>query len=196
MTARDRGAIGSPVNPDRLRLVSLSMDPLHIAGTFQIAGLPLHPLLVHAIVVLTPLTALALVLGSVWPAARRRLGTVTPLAALLLVALVPITVAAGEALRDIVGPLPAVQTHEGYGRMLLPWVIGMLVVAAAQWAWFRWGQPRATGAAGTAVPSSPRARIVTVVLAVLAIAVAAGTVVTVVLIGDSGARAVWSAVVG
>ena len=100
--------LAASVNLTAARLVSPSMDPLRAAGMFEIAGLPLHPLLVHAVVVLTPLTALALVLGSVWPAARRRLGIVTPLAALLLIVLVPITVAAGEALAAVVGPIPAV----------------------------------------------------------------------------------------
>jgi hypothetical protein len=166
------------------------MDPLHAAGAFEITGLPMHPLLVHAVVILTPLTALALILGSLWPAARRRLGIVTPLAALLLVALVPITVAAGEALREVIGPLPAVETHAGYGRMLLPWVIGMLIVAAAQWAWFRWGVRESTEA------RPPRARAVTLALAVLAVAVGAGTTATVILIGDSGARAVWGGLLG
>lgn len=173
-----------------LQLVSTSMDPLSASGAFEIAGLPMHPLLVHAVVILVPLTALALVLGSVWPAARRRLGIVTPLAALLLVVLVPITVAAGEALKAIVGPLPAVETHEGYGRMLLPWVIGMLVVAAAQWLWFHWG------AQGETETAKRRTRLVSAGLAVLAIAVATGTTIVVVLIGDSGARAVWGGLVG
>lgn len=173
------------------------MDPLRTAGMFEIAGLPLHPLLVHAVVVLTPLTALALVLGSVWPAARRRLGIVTSLAALLLIVLVPITVAAGEELAAIVGPVPAVETHEGYGRMLLPWVIGMFVVAAAQWAWFRWGAPgEAERAPGVPAAVPRRTRAVPLVLAVLAVGVATGTTIMVVLIGDSGARAVWGGLLG
>jgi len=166
------------------------MDPLRAAGALAIGDLPLHPLLVHAVVILTPLTAAALVLGSVWPAARRRLGIVTPLAALALVVLVPITVAAGEALEAVVGSRPAIDVHEGYGRMLLPWVVGMLAVAAAQWAWFRWGADRPSGFARR------RGRLVGLVLAVLAIAVAAGTTAVVVLIGDSGARAVWGGLLG
>jgi hypothetical protein len=178
------------VNRDRRRIVSQSMDPLSATGPFEVTGLPLHPLLVHAVVILVPLTALAMVLGSVWPAARRRLGIVTPLAALLLVALVPVTVAAGEALAALVGSVPAVQSHERYGRMLLPWVLGMFVVAAAQWAWYRWGAP------GRSEPPSRRARAISAVLAVLAVAVAAGSISMVALIGDSGARAVWGGLVG
>ena len=46
-------------------------------------GLPAHPLIVHATVVLVPLGALLVLLHAVWPAARRRLGVVTPLVALV-----------------------------------------------------------------------------------------------------------------
>jgi hypothetical protein len=74
--------------------------------------------------------------------------------------------------------------------MLLPWVAGMLVVAVAQWAWFRWGAREATDA------PRPGARLVPIVLTVLAIAVGGGATVMVALIGDSGARAVWGGLVG
>ena len=42
-------------------------------------GLPIHILLVHAVVVLVPLAALLTMLSAVWPAARRRIGIITPL---------------------------------------------------------------------------------------------------------------------
>lgn len=151
-------------------------------GSLQVGGLPLHPLLVHAVVVLLPLTALALVLAQLWPAARRRLGIVTPLAALLVLVLVPVTILAGESLKQTVGPLPAVAVHEGYGRMLPPWAIALFAVASAQWAWFRWGVRRIRRLA----------RAVFWVLAVASIAVAAGAVTVVVLAGESGSRAVWA----
>lgn len=163
------------------------MDPLS-ADPLQIAGLPLHPLIVHAVVILTPLTVLALLLGAFWPAARRRLGVVTPLAAAVVLVLVPVTVAAGESLKEVVGPLPAVERHEALGQMLLPWAIALFVVSAAQWAWYRFGRPKAA--------SKTTARVVGVVLAVLAVVVGVGTVVVLVLIGDSGARAVWGGLFG
>ncbi|WP_156401987.1 hypothetical protein [Agromyces sp. Soil535] len=51
------------------------MDATQLASedVLQVAGLPLHPLVVHAVVVLTPLTVLALLLGTFRPAARKRL---------------------------------------------------------------------------------------------------------------------------
>lgn len=151
----------------------------------DVAGLPLHPLIVHAVVVLLPLAALALALGAVVPAARRRLGIVTPLAALLVLVLVPVTILAGEDLKEVVGPLPAVEHHEMLGRMLPPWAIALFIVAAAQWAWHRFRPTRAEG---------ERRRsdaVVSIVLAVAAIVVAVGSTVMVVLIGEAGARAVW-----
>jgi len=171
------------------------MDASNLARTaaddvLQIGGLPLHPLIVHAVVVLTPLTVLALLLGTFWPAARRRLGIVTPLAALLVLVLVPVTVAAGLSLASALGPLPAVERHRGFGEMLLPWAIGLFVVAAAQWAWFRYFDERMRR-------GSPRAaRAVVIVLAAASVVVGAGTLVLIVLIGDSGARAVWGGLLG
>lgn len=155
--------------------------------TLQLAGLPLHPLLVHAVVVLTPLVVLALLLAQVWPAARRRLGVVTPLGALAVLVLVPVTVRAGRELAAVVGPVPAVATHQAYGEQLLPWVIGLFVVAVVQWGWFRWGEPRYRS------PDRPAAlrKAVWWVLAVASVVVAAGTTWLLVLTGDSGSRAVW-----
>jgi hypothetical protein len=165
------------------------LAPLVGQDALQVAGLPLHPLIVHAVVVLTPLTVLALLLGTVWPAARRRLGIVTPLGALLVLVLVPVTVAAGEALAELVGPIPAVERHEELGRMLLPWAIALFAVASAQWAWFRWGETRMRRR------SAAMARTVVIGLVAASVVVGVGTVVVLVLIGDSGARAVWGGLV-
>ena len=44
----------------------------------EINGLPAHALLVHLVVVLLPLTALAAVAVSVWPAAQRKLTFLVP----------------------------------------------------------------------------------------------------------------------
>lgn len=152
---------------------------------WQLNGLPLHPLLVHAVVILVPLTAIALLLAVFWPAARRRLGIVVPLASLLLVVLVPITVEAGEQLRDALGAASIVATHEGYGRMLLPWVIGVAVVSVAEWVWYRFFDERMK------VQSPGVARALRIVLAVAAVIVAVGALVVVFLTGESGSRAVW-----
>lgn len=144
--------------------------------------LPLHPLVVHLTVVLIPVAALTLVVAAVWPAARRRLGLLPPILALLALIMVPITTAAGTWLADRVGRTPLVDRHEILGNSMLPWVIAMLVAAVAVWAWHRF----ATG------PNRRVRLTVSIILAVAAIVIAAGSVLTIVQIGESGARAVWS----
>ncbi|WP_193598373.1 DUF2231 domain-containing protein [Microbacterium sp. YJN-G] len=160
------------------------MDIFADTDAFRIAGLPLHPLLVHAAVVLTPLTAVAVALAALWPVARRRLGYAPPIAALLVAGLVPLTVLAGEALADTVGRTPSVVTHEALGLMLIPWTIALLVAAVA------------VQAADRMLPRLRRtkpaaARAVGVAVAAAAVVAAGGTIVVTVLTGDAGARSVW-----
>ncbi|HTN55727.1 MAG TPA: DUF2231 domain-containing protein [Microbacterium sp.] len=168
---------------------SLSMNLISAAGPsafaelFEFTGLPVHPLLVHAAVVLTPLTAIALALAALWPAARRRLGVGLPIAALVVAVLVPITVLAGESLADTIGRTPTVMRHESLGLMLLPWAIAMLPASVLVW-WI--GRQ-------TAKPAR-RPPWVRVAIAVVSVVIAVVTLVLVALTGDAGARAVWGGV--
>ena len=167
-------------------------------------GLPAHPLLVHAVVIGLPLVALAVVLAALWPTARRRLGVVTPVAALVVVALVPLTVSAGrDLIRSVGGPNPAIAAHARAGSTLLPWAIGLFVVAVAVWLVGRRADAgtrplveAGPGAAATVrggARTSNALRALTVVVAVVAVAVAVLATWQVVEIGESGARAVWGA---
>ena len=184
----------------------------------KINGLPAHVLLIHAVVVLLPLGAAMLVVGAFWPAARAKFGFLTPLIALIALVLVPITTQAGHWLQnelpnDIGHTNPQIVEHAHRGEQLLPWAIGIFVMAAAVWILDRryelsWrpsgrdgdqvdrGEP--VGAGGTAVATAARRTRTAVpvwvaaVVAVLSLAVAAGGVVQIVRIGDSGAKAVWS----
>jgi hypothetical protein len=145
-----------------------------------INGLPAHPLLVHAVVVLLPLAALAVVLHTVWPAARSRLGVVTPLLCLAAVVLVPITSEAGEHLEATLGGgSPLVERHAELADQLLPWAVALLVAGAAQWVLARW---------------SPVGTIVRVPIGVLSVGVAVAATVVLVRAADAGAQAVWGGV--
>lgn len=170
----------------------------------QINGLPAHVLIVHFVVVAVPLSALLLVASAVWPAARRRLGLATPVAALITLLSVPVATNAGEWLERRVPNDPLVRAHVRLGDSLLPWVIGLAVVAAAVWAVdrvaARSGAPRVPVTVGAAGDASERGMretspltgpAVRIVLAVLAVLVAAGSIVQVYRIGESGARAAW-----
>lgn len=156
---------------------------------YVVSGLPLHVLLVHGTVVFVPLAAVCTVLSIVWPAARRRLGIVTPLLALAALVMVPITQQSGEWLMQRVDTTPAITTHSILGGTLLPWVIGVFIVAMAQWLWFRYGTTQADGIRrklGTA-----GSRVAGVVAVVLVLVLCGGTVYKVVEIGEAGSRAVW-----
>ncbi len=158
-----------------------------------IDGLPAHVLLVHAVVVLVPLTALLLVLCALWPAAAARLGTLVAVLGILTLASVPLTTHAGEWLEAHTERDPLVQRHAELGDGLLPWAIGLCVLALVVW----WAARRraadaqeADGAAGSSVSGWSKTPVRAVV-AVLAVAVAVGAVVDVYRIGESGAKAAW-----
>lgn len=153
----------------------------------EVNGLPLHVLLVHFVVVLIPLTAIAAALVPVWPAARRRLGIVVPLLALADLILVPVVTSAGEWLQARLPSTPLIERHAALGAMLLPWVIALFVFTLIQWAWFffldRPESPRR--------PSVGVRRVAIVVLAVVAVGLAVATTAEVIIIGEAGSRAVW-----
>jgi hypothetical protein len=157
-----------------------------------IFGLPAHPLIVHATVVMVPLAAAAVLLHAFWPRARARLGLVTPLAALVAVVLVPLSTSSGEQLEGTVGDTRLVQQHASLAEGLLPWTLGLLVVAVLLWLRDRRDAGRRTpgvtegrGRAASGVLLAPA------VIAVLALVAVLGTTQQVVRIGHSGAKAAW-----
>lgn len=165
-------------------------------------GLPAHILLVHAIVVLLPLSALLLVLSALWPAARAKLAGPNAILSVLVVVLVPITTDAGEWLERRVASTPLVRTHTELGDTALYVTIPVAILALVVW-WRRREHLQAqaadtAGVAGsTAVATrrrsflAPASTAVTVVLSVLAVAAAGATFYDIYRIGDSGAQASW-----
>src|SRR5215212_3856156 len=99
----------------------------------SVFGLPTHAIIVHATVVFVPLAALAVLLHAFWPAARRRLGIVTPLVAGLALVLTPLSTESGENLEHQLPESDLIERHAELADGLLPWVIGLFVVAAALW---------------------------------------------------------------
>ncbi len=155
----------------------------------EVRGLPAHVLLVHGVVVLVPLAAGLLVLAAWWPAARVRLGPLLPMLAAGCLVLVPITMSAGRWLKSRVGNTALIRQHTQLGVTLLPWTVGLFVLALAVWLLGRQHDNKATE------PAARRPPLVTIGVAVLATLVAAGAIVQTVRIGESGSKAVWSSVV-
>jgi hypothetical protein len=146
-----------------------------------INGLPAHVLLVHAMVVLAPLTALLEILCAVLPAARRRLVWLVLVVALVTVALTPVTTAAGEWFYER-QPHPAdiLRTHAERGGWMI-YFSAALVVVALLLAYLHVSEGR----------SATRRVGAHVIVAILALAVGVSTIITVYRIGDSGAQSVW-----
>ncbi|MCQ4205643.1 DUF2231 domain-containing protein [Streptomyces longispororuber] len=154
-----------------------------------INGLPAHILLVHFVVVLVPLTALALAVCAIWPRVARRMGIVLPLLALVTLVSVPLTTEAGEWLERHVDRDALVRRHASLGDGLLPWVGCLFLLAVAIWWMARRAAASGSGSSGGRTQLS--AALVRIAAAVLAIVVSVGAVVDVYRIGDSGAKAAW-----
>lgn len=146
-----------------------------------IFGLPAHALLVHAVVVLVPLTAALEILCAFWPAARRRLVWLVLAFALAVMVSTPLTASAGQWLYEQ-SPQhsPILEIHADRAEWMIYFAIGLLIVAVLQ-AFQHWTESR----------SSEPKRMLTVVAAVLAVVIGVSSTVAVVRIGDAGSRAVW-----
>ena len=182
-----------------------------------IAGLPLHPLVVHAVEVVVPAAALVVLVAVLWPRFRRWSYALPLLLSLAALALVPVATESGEALQRRVGETPLIETHADMAEALLPWVIGLAVVSAGV-VWWTWQErrvavvpvrsdgpgasPAGTAASGAHPTSGDAAvagrglvpRWLPIVLIVAGLATSVGTTVQAIRIGHSGATAVWSGV--
>ncbi|MEI5583026.1 MULTISPECIES: hypothetical protein [unclassified Agromyces] len=169
---------------------------------YELAGLPLHVLVVHAVVVGIPLIAVLLVVLAAWPAARRVLWLPALIGALVLLGLTFLAIEAGEWLEARVPPAPLIQEHTAQGEDIVPWMIALVTVAALVAALAiverrqqRGGtDPEVAAARGVATPRRGRSPVTVVVAALLVVAtlgVGAGATWTVIRIGEAGSRAVW-----
>jgi hypothetical protein len=151
----------------------------------SIFGLPVHPLVVHAAVVLLPLAAIGTLVVAAAPPARRYyapFALATALAATVAVGLAQIS---GEALEDQVRETDLVEEHADQGESVLPWAIAVSVAAGAVTAASRRDRSQGPGV---------RRRLVTTALIVVALVAGIGATWAVVDVGHSGAKATWTTV--
>ncbi len=153
----------------------------------DVFGVPAHLLVVHAVVVLVPLTAVGAVAVAVSPWIRSRVGWLVAAGAVLDVLLVPLATGSGESLQERVGETRLVERHAEMGEQLLAWVLGLAVVSVAAMILARRPQrlPRSE--------STPwEISWLSVALVAATVLAATGALVQVVRIGHSGAEATWS----
>ncbi|RYC03802.1 DUF2231 domain-containing protein [Nocardioides zhouii] len=177
-------------------------------------GLPLHPLIVHGVVVLLPLAIVGTVAIALRPAWRTRYGFLVVGAALAATAMIPVATSSGEALEKRVGD-PG--EHAELGDQLL-WFAVALLLTSALLVFLQWRAERVAATSGdftgdtmrdfTAVTGEHASGIRTLsrtpthttsrttsrqlsTVAVLAVIAAVACGVQVYRVGDSGARAAW-----
>lgn len=144
-----------------------------------INGLPVHPLVVHAVVVLLPLAVMGTIVIAVRPAWRLAYGPLVVACAAVATVLLPVSTSSGEALEKHVGN-PG--EHAELGDQLIWFAIPLLVLAAA----LVWLERRKAAGRPAIGPS-----VLPAAIAGLAVVAALATGVQVYRVGDSGARAAW-----
>lgn len=157
-----------------------------------IDGLPVHPLVVHAVVVLLPLAIIGTLLIAAVPRWRRPYGPVVLAVALVATVLIPVSTSSGEALERHVGN-PG--EHAELGGQLIWFALPLLVLVAV----LVWLDRRADGpppddngrADGVQTDGRVVRRRIRAVVAGLAVVAALAAGVQVYRVGDSGARAAW-----
>ena len=154
----------------------VSASTLLTEGAFEsFAGLPLHPLVVHLVVVVLPLAALLfifVVLVKKW----RRPFDLIALAGLAIGAVGSVLAKqSGQALSGLVGQP---QQHADWGSILV-YLAAILLVVAAIWV----GLTRFRAAEGRS--------LLTTLAAIVGVLHAMATIVMTVLVGHTGAEAVW-----
>jgi hypothetical protein len=152
----------------------------------KLFGLPAHPLVVHAAVVLLPLAAIMTIVCAAVPRARRHYALVVFGLAVVATLSVGLAQGSGEALEEQVKETQLVEEHAGQGEQVLPWAVAVMVTAGAV----------------AAIPLLMRrrpnlsGRTVTAVVVAMSLVAGAGALWTVIEVGHSGAKATWNDVGG
>ena len=142
-----------------------------------IAGLPVHPLVIHFVVVLVPLAALGLIVAVLNKAFRTRFGLAFVVLLAVSVPLAFVARASGVSLSERVG---ITERHQSLGEIFPLWV-SVLAVAAVVWYLIarRDGLNTMRKIAGAVV-----------------IALSVGVTALTFLVGHSGSEATWSSLIG
>lgn len=142
----------------------------------SVAGLPLHPLVIHAAIVLIPLAAISALVMSYLPSFSRRYGKLTLVIAIVAQLSLFLAKVTGEAFEEILDK--DVGNHAELGE-IAPFITLPMVALI----YLRWRLDRS----GANVGSPWVRRLTSLALIVASLA----SIVIVVLVGHSGAESVW-----
>ena len=158
-------------------------------------GIPTHPLLIHAAVVLVPLLAILTVAYALVPFVRSHIRWVLGLLALATPISALLAKLSGDAFfarlqsRDRITPefLPKLESHRQFGTLTL---YATIVLAVLTLGLVYFVAPRV--AAARVADGAGSTRVLSLVLGALSVVAAAVSLYYVVRTGDSGAKAVWT----
>ncbi|WP_300007757.1 DUF2231 domain-containing protein [Pseudonocardia sp.] len=150
-------------------------------------GLPLHPLVVHAVVVLLPLAAVGTLAMAARAGWRRSLGVPTLLVAVVGTAAVPVATLSGRQLAAQGGGGPLVAEHAARAAALLPTALTYVALLALT----TYLALRSRGAAPAHGHQRSGSELQVTALGWLTAVVGVGVAGLVGWIGHSGAGAVW-----
>ncbi|HEX4016324.1 MAG TPA: DUF2231 domain-containing protein [Frankiaceae bacterium] len=91
-------------------------------------GVPSHPLIVHAVVVLIPLAVIGTIGIALWPAMRRYFALTVLAVGVVGGLAVPAAVLSGENFRDRLGAAQIVRVHTAFAHKLLWWTLAFVIV--------------------------------------------------------------------
>lgn len=154
-------------------------------------GLPAHPLIVHAVVVLLPLCAIALILMAIVGKWRRKYSWVVLTGLFLSVIFAYLAKESGENLAQVVGNP---ERHANLGEWM-PFIAAGLFLLALIWLPLAWRGDRPDPRADEGAPPEPRGQSAFAkFLALITVIAASFTLVWTVLVGHSGATATWGTI--
>jgi len=140
-------------------------------------GLPLHPLAVHAAVVLLPLAAVGVIAIALSPKLRARYASLVVVLSGIALAMMPIAEQSGEALMQYVDFTAATTEHVNMGESGVAAGGAVFIASLLLWGLQRRGRR-----------TKPWLRNAVVVISIVA---AIGATVQIARIGHSGATSVW-----
>jgi hypothetical protein len=181
---------------NRARPAVVGVGMARAEGLFTVGGLPVHPLVVHAVVVLLPLAAVATIGLAISPTWRRRYGWPVLAITVLAVAAVPVAQETGEQLAGALAAAgagdPDLAQHADLGPRLLPIAIAFGVTVIVMLFTGRVADRERD--AGGSMAATRTWRRVSAVTSALALVAAVASIALVVVIGHSGATVVWHGV--
>jgi hypothetical protein len=160
----------------------------------EIFGLPAHPLMVHAPLVLVPLIGLGTVAVAMRPSWRRRYGWLLLAATAVALVATQLAMSSGEELQQVVEALGVnVDRHVELADTTRVLVIVLFVGVLAMVLFDRFAHRRRSNAGGAGTDAPGWLPITSLALPVVVVAIAALSTVWMSRTGHEGAKLVWGA---